>query len=282
MNSTLSALFFPLPALSETSHRMAGHSAWKNIKHRKAAVDKKRGKVWSKCSRAIIVTAQKGGGDPHFNPSLRIAIDAARAVNMPRDTIEKAIKKGTGEGTAEQYESARYEGYAPGGVALIVECLISNANKAAADIRVVHDVVVHQSGQVHELDHRSHPHQFGLDLARAAPAAEERQGRADTLAGSVDAVVDHRPDLGFESAELAVQVTVELSQMWRQQREHPGKRVWLGTDGRTGDAAHDSADARCEIENDQPIVAALGQPLSSRSAETAADNKKAAGFLPRP
>lgn len=118
---------------------MAGHSAWKNIKHRKAAVDKKRGKVWSKCSRAIIVTAQKGGGDPHFNPSLRIAIDAARAVNMPRDTIEKAIKKGTGEGTAEQYESARYEGYAPGGVALIVECLISNANKAAADIRVIFD-----------------------------------------------------------------------------------------------------------------------------------------------
>ncbi len=118
---------------------MAGHSAWKNIKHRKAAVDKKRGKVWSKCSRAIIVAAQKGGGDMHFNPSLRIAVDAARFANMPRDTIEKAIKKGTGEGVAEHYESARYEGYGPGGVALIVECLISNANKAAADIRVIFD-----------------------------------------------------------------------------------------------------------------------------------------------
>jgi YebC/PmpR family DNA-binding regulatory protein len=118
---------------------MAGHSAWKNIKHRKAAVDKKRGKVWSKCSRAIIVAAQKGGGDPHFNPSLRIAVDAARSANMPRETIEKAIKKGTGEGTEERYEAARYEGYGPEGVAMIVECLISNANKAAADIRVIFD-----------------------------------------------------------------------------------------------------------------------------------------------
>jgi YebC/PmpR family DNA-binding regulatory protein len=118
---------------------MAGHSAWKNIKHRKAAVDKKRGKVWSKCSRAIMVAAQKGGGDPQFNPSLRIAVDAARAANMPRDTIEKAIKKGTGEGSDERYDAVRYEGYGPGGVAMIVECLIANANKAAADIRVLFD-----------------------------------------------------------------------------------------------------------------------------------------------
>lgn len=118
---------------------MAGHSAWKNIKHRKAAVDKKRGKVWSKVSRQIIVAAQKGGGDPSFNPSLRFAVDAARAANMPRDTIEKAIRKGTGEGSDERYEPARYEGYAPGGVAMIIECLIANANKAAADIRVILD-----------------------------------------------------------------------------------------------------------------------------------------------
>ena len=118
---------------------MAGHSAWKNIKHRKAAVDKKRGKVWSKCSRAIIVAAQKGGGDPHFNPSLRIAVDAARAANMPRETIEKAIKKGTGEGSEERYDAVRYEGYGPGGVAMLVECLIANANKTAADIRVLLD-----------------------------------------------------------------------------------------------------------------------------------------------
>ena len=118
---------------------MAGHSVWKNIKHRKAAVDKKRGKAWSKCSRALIVAAQQGGGDVHFNPSLRIAVDAARFANMPRETIEKAIKKGTGEGSEERYDHARYEGYGPGGVALILECLIANANKAAADIRVILD-----------------------------------------------------------------------------------------------------------------------------------------------
>jgi len=118
---------------------MAGHSAWKNIKHRKAAVDKKRGKIWSKISRQLIVAAQKGGGDPAFNPTLRFAVDAARAANMPRDTIEKAIRKGTGEGSDERYEPARYEGYAPGGVALIIECLISNANRTAADIRVIMD-----------------------------------------------------------------------------------------------------------------------------------------------
>ena len=99
---------------------MAGHSAWKNIKHRKAAVDAKRGKIWSKCSRAIIVAARTGGGDPKFNSSLRLAIDDAKAANMPRDTIEKAVKKGTGEGSEERYEHARYEGYAPGGVALMM------------------------------------------------------------------------------------------------------------------------------------------------------------------
>jgi YebC/PmpR family DNA-binding regulatory protein len=118
---------------------MAGHSAWKNIKHRKAAVDKKRGKIWSKVSRQLIVAAQKGGGDPAFNPSLRFAVDAARAANMPRDTIEKAIRKGTGEGSDERYEAARYEGYAPGGVAMLIECLIANANKTAADLRVIID-----------------------------------------------------------------------------------------------------------------------------------------------
>ncbi|MFM1805646.1 MAG: hypothetical protein RL136_2525 [Planctomycetota bacterium] len=118
---------------------MAGHSAWKNIKHRKAAVDKKRGKIWSKISRQLIVAAQKGGGDPAFNPTLRFAVDAARAANMPRDTIEKAIRKGTGEGSDERYEPARYEGYGPAGVAMIIECLIANANRTAADIRVIMD-----------------------------------------------------------------------------------------------------------------------------------------------
>ncbi|MFO0962389.1 MAG: YebC/PmpR family DNA-binding transcriptional regulator [Phycisphaerales bacterium] len=118
---------------------MAGHSAWKNIKHRKAAVDAKRGKIWSKCSRAIIVAARTGGADPKFNATLRLAVDAAKAANMPRDTIEKAIKKGAGEGDGENFEAVKYEGYGPGGVAIIAECLVANPNKAAADIRMIFD-----------------------------------------------------------------------------------------------------------------------------------------------
>ncbi len=116
---------------------MAGHSKWANIKHRKAAVDKKRSKMWSNCSRAIIVAARQGGGDPKFNTTLRYAIDDAKAANMPKDTIEKAVKKGTGEIEGETYEPARYEGYGPGGVAFIADCLQSNANKTAPEIKSI-------------------------------------------------------------------------------------------------------------------------------------------------
>ncbi|MFM7807315.1 MAG: YebC/PmpR family DNA-binding transcriptional regulator, partial [Planctomycetota bacterium] len=110
---------------------MAGHSAWKNIKHRKAAVDAKRGRIWSKLSRAIIVAARNGGSDPKFNAVLRLAILDAKAGNMPRETIEKAVKKGAGETDGERFESVRYEGYGPGGVAVIVEALTSNVNRTA-------------------------------------------------------------------------------------------------------------------------------------------------------
>jgi YebC/PmpR family DNA-binding regulatory protein len=118
---------------------MAGHSAWKNIKHRKASVDAQRGKIWSKCSRAIIVAARTGGGDPKFNSSLRLAIDDAKAANMPRDTIEKAVKKGAGGDDSETFEAVRYEGYGPGGVAIICECLVANVNKTAPEIRTLFD-----------------------------------------------------------------------------------------------------------------------------------------------
>jgi YebC/PmpR family DNA-binding regulatory protein len=118
---------------------MAGHSAWKNIKHKKAANDKKRGKVWSKCSRAIIVAARDGGGDPKFNTTLRYAIDDAKAANMPKDTIEKAIKKGTGDLEGQRYESIRYEGYGPGGVAMIIDCLTDNVTRTAAEMRMTFD-----------------------------------------------------------------------------------------------------------------------------------------------
>jgi len=116
---------------------MAGHSAWKNIKHKKAANDKRRGKMWSKCARAIIVAARNGGGDPTGNLALRYAIDEARAVNMPKDTIEKAVKKGTGELGAENYESAVYEGYGPHGVAIMLEILTDNRNRTSPEIKIL-------------------------------------------------------------------------------------------------------------------------------------------------
>jgi YebC/PmpR family DNA-binding regulatory protein len=118
---------------------MAGHSAWKNIKHRKAAVDAKRGRIWSKLSRAIIVAARNGGSDPKFNAVLRLAILDAKAGNMPRETIEKAVKKGAGETDGERFEAVRYEGYGPGGVAVIVEALTTNVNRTAPEIRAIFD-----------------------------------------------------------------------------------------------------------------------------------------------
>jgi len=116
---------------------MAGHSAWKNIRHKKAAIDAKRGKLWSKCARSIIVAARHGGGDPDMNLALRYAIDDARSVNMPKDTIEKAIKKGTGDLEAANYEAAIYEGYGPHGVALLLEILTDNRNRTAGELRQI-------------------------------------------------------------------------------------------------------------------------------------------------
>jgi YebC/PmpR family DNA-binding regulatory protein len=116
---------------------MAGHSRWANIKHKKAKSDARRGKLWSKCAKAIIVAAKNGGGDPAANLTLRYAVDDAKAANMPKDTIEKAIKKGTGELGGENYESAMYEGYGPGGVAIMLEILTDNRNRTAGEVRKI-------------------------------------------------------------------------------------------------------------------------------------------------
>jgi len=117
---------------------MAGHSKWANIKHKKARVDQARGKLWSKCSRAIIMAAKQGGGDPDANLALRYAIDEAKSANMPKDTIERAVKKGAGElGEGESYEDVRYEGYGPSGVAVIVDTLTDNRNRTAPEMRTI-------------------------------------------------------------------------------------------------------------------------------------------------
>ena len=114
---------------------MSGHSHWAGIKHKKAANDAKRGKVWSKCARIIIVAARGGGGDPSANLALRYAIEKAKSVNMPKDTIEKAIKKGTGDIEGVSYEEILYEGYGTNGVAIMVETLTDNRNRTGPEIK---------------------------------------------------------------------------------------------------------------------------------------------------
>jgi YebC/PmpR family DNA-binding regulatory protein len=114
---------------------MAGHSQFKNIMYRKGAQDKKRAKVFGKLGRELQVAAKEGGGDASANPRLRAAIAAARVANMPKDNIERAIKKGTGESDGSNYEEIRYEGFGPGGVALIVEVLTDNRNRTASEVR---------------------------------------------------------------------------------------------------------------------------------------------------
>lgn len=114
---------------------MAGHSKWANIKHRKAAVDAKRGKMFTKLIRELTVAAKEGGGDSESNPRLRTAINAAKGSNMPNDTIERAIKRGTGELDGVEYQEVYYEGYGPGGSAVYVKALTDNKNRTVAEIR---------------------------------------------------------------------------------------------------------------------------------------------------
>lgn len=114
---------------------MAGHSKWANIKHRKAAQDAKRGKVFTKIIREIVVAAKAGGPNPEDNPTLRAVVDKALGSNMKRDTIDKAIARGAGTGDEDNYEAATYEGYGAAGIAVLVECLTDNRNRTVAEIR---------------------------------------------------------------------------------------------------------------------------------------------------
>ena len=114
---------------------MAGHSKWANIKHRKGAEDAKRGKIFTKLTKEIIVAARMGGGDPNANPRLRAAIQSAKSNNLPKDKVERAIKKGTGELEGVNYEETNYEGYGPGGAAVLVESMTDNKNRAVSEIR---------------------------------------------------------------------------------------------------------------------------------------------------
>jgi YebC/PmpR family DNA-binding regulatory protein len=119
---------------------MAGHSHWAGIKHKKALIDNRRGKLWSKLSKAIIIAAKSGGGDPATNLRLRYAIIDAKAGNMPKDTIDRAIKKGTGELEGVNFEEVLYEGYGPGGVAVLCDILTDNRNRTAGEVRKIFEI----------------------------------------------------------------------------------------------------------------------------------------------
>jgi len=119
---------------------MAGHSHWAGIKHKKALIDNKRGKIWSKIAKQIIVAARMGGGDPDANPRLRLAIADAKSARMPKDNIDRAIKKGTGELDGGNVESVLYEGYGSGGVAVMCDILTDNRNRTAPEIRKIFEV----------------------------------------------------------------------------------------------------------------------------------------------
>ncbi len=167
---------------------MAGHSKWANIKHRKARQDARRGSAWSKCARAIIVAAKNGGGDPASNLTLRYAVEEAKAANMPKDTIANAIKKGTGELAGESYESAIYEGYGPGGVAVLMEILTNNRNRTAGEVRKIFDKGGGNLGSSGCVAYIFHPK--GQVLVGKSDADEEKILQCVLDAGADDVVDD--------------------------------------------------------------------------------------------
>ena len=163
---------------------MAGHSHWANIAHKKALVDNKRGKVWSKLSKGIIVAAKMGGGDMDMNLRLRYAVDAAKAVSMPKDNIARAIKRGTGELEGGNLDEVLYEGYGPGGVAVLCEILTDNRNRTAGEVRKIfelHDGKLGATGCVAWMFERK-----GMFLLPADKLAEEALMELALEAGADD------------------------------------------------------------------------------------------------
>ena len=163
---------------------MSGHSHWSSIKHKKASADAKRGKAWSKVARMIIMAAKRGGGDPNANLSLRYAIDKAKSVSMPKDTIDKAIKKATGEGGTVNFEEVVYEGYGPKGVAIMVDVLTDNRTRTVAEVKKMferHGGAMGAAGCVGWMFHKK-----GLITVKAEAAKEDDLMEIALSAGADD------------------------------------------------------------------------------------------------
>jgi YebC/PmpR family DNA-binding regulatory protein len=210
---------------------MAGHSKWANIKHRKAAQDAKRSRVWTRLIREITISAREGGGDPEANPRLRAAITSARASNLPGDTIEKAIKRGTGDLDGVQYEEITYEGYGPGSIAILVETQTDNRNRTTAEVRHVFTkyggklgtngcvsylfsrkglVVVGQDDQECDVDQA-----MELAIEHGAQDVEEAEGRVVVTTAMEDmhavAAAIQAAGLAVASAELVMEPATEVA-----------------------------------------------------------------------
>jgi YebC/PmpR family DNA-binding regulatory protein len=180
---------------------VAGHNKWSKIKHRKAVVDKRRGKVWTKIAKAIIVAAKNGGPDPDSNLTLRYAIDEARYANMPRDTIERAIKKGAGGADTTTYEAIRYEGYAPGGVAVIIDALTDNRTRTITDVRSAFSDCGGNVGSTGCVAYMFQPR--GQILVSSAGLSEDRMMELAIEAGALDA---QAPEEGDDTWTILTQV----------------------------------------------------------------------------
>jgi len=221
------------PGLRANHPRMSGHSKWSTIKRKKGAIDAKRGKIFTKLIREIATAARMGGGDPNANPRLRLAMDKARAANMPKDNIDRAIKKGTGEDAdAARYEEVVYEGYGPGGVAILLETLTDNRNRTVGEVRHVlakNGGNLGETGCVSFLFEKKGSLQFDresvddsdalLEAALEGGAEDVEEGdtviEVLTAPGDFEAVREALGKAGFEPAEAGITMvpatTVDLA-----------------------------------------------------------------------
>jgi len=194
---------------------MAGHSKWKNIKHAKAATDAKRGAVFTKLIREITVAAKAGGGDPGGNPRLRTAIDAARSLSMPKDNIDRAVKKGTGDLEGVDYVEITYEAYGPGGVALMIQALTDNPTRTVADVRAK---LTRNNGN--------------LGTAGSVAFMFDRKGRIYMpAAGDEDAMMEMALDCGasdFANEEGTFAITTELTELHAVKEALEAKGMKIG------------------------------------------------------
>jgi YebC/PmpR family DNA-binding regulatory protein len=247
---------------------MAGHSQFKNIMYRKGAQDKKRASLFAKLGRELTVAARLGGGDPDANPRLRAAVAAARAANMPKDNVARAVKKGAGGGEGEDYEEIRYEGYAPGGVAVIVEALTDNRNRTASEVRSAfnkHGGNLAETGAVSFLFDRVGEIHFPASSAGAEAMFEGalEAGASDVESDETGHLVTCQPDdlhsvAGALEERFGEPESAKLA--WRPQNTVPVDEDAAGTVLRLLDALDDNDDVQgiaANYEIDDAVLARL-------------------------